>query len=164
MSNPTPDWEDGTRLGDNFYTCSIVVLDAKTGELLWYYRLTPHDTHDYDLSQASPQFTAEIDGVRRDLVVSVGKEGLLHVFDRAAQELVYKVPVTTRQNTDIPWVEIDRTEAGERVCPGAIGSVQWNGPAFNPRTNTLYVICAGCGLVFHDARFSGNVKGLAHRD
>jgi len=139
VSNPTPDWEDGTRLGDNLYTCSMVVLDSKTGKLLWYYQLTPHDTHDYDLSQASPQFTTEIDGVRRDLVVSVGKEGLLHVFDKAAQELVYKIPVTTRQNTDIPWIEIDTTEGGERVCPGAIGGVQWNGPAFNPRTNALYV-------------------------
>jgi alcohol dehydrogenase (cytochrome c) len=52
------------------------------------------------------------------------------------------VPVTTRQNTDKPWIAIDTTKGGERVCPGAIGGVQWNGPAYNPGTGMLYVDAA----------------------
>jgi len=50
--------------------------------------------------------------------------------------------VTTRQNTDKPWIAIDTTKGGERVCPGAIGGVQWNGPAYNPGTGMLYVNAA----------------------
>jgi alcohol dehydrogenase (cytochrome c) len=139
VSNPTPGFDGSTRRGDNLYTCSMIVLDVRTGALIWHHQLTPHDTHDYDLSQASPLFTTVIDGKPRKMVVAVGKEGLLHAFDREAQELAYKVPVTTRQNTDIEWVAIDKTATGERVCPGAIGGVQWNGPAFSPVTNALYV-------------------------
>jgi alcohol dehydrogenase (cytochrome c) len=139
VSNPTPDWEDGTRPGDNLYTCSMVVLDVKTGKYIWHYQLTPHDTHDYDMTQASPLFTTEINGRKRDIVIAVGKEGVLHAFDRRAKEVLYKTDVTTRQNTHIPWIAIDKTKNGERVCPGAIGGVQWNGPAFSPQTNTLYV-------------------------
>ena len=54
VSNPTPDWEDGTRLGDNLYTNSMAVLDAKTGELLWYHQLSPHDTHEHLIQMPTP--------------------------------------------------------------------------------------------------------------
>src|SRR5262249_44781229 len=47
---------------------------------------------------------------------------------------VYEVPITTRLNTDKP-----PTREGLRACPGVLGGVQWNGPAFNPGTNMLYV-------------------------
>ena len=139
VSNPTPDFEGDKRLGANLFTCAIVVLDARTGKMIWYHQITPHDTHDYDLSQASPQFSTVIDGKARKIVVAVGKEGMLHAFDRDAREMVYSVPVTTRQNTDKEWIAIDKTAGGERVCPGAIGGVQWNGPAYSPVTNALYI-------------------------
>lgn len=142
VSNPTPDFDGDARKGDNLYTCSIVVLDLHTGKLVWYYQVTPHDTHDYDLTQASPLFSATIDGKMRNLVVAAGKEGTVHVLDRDTHKQLYEVPVTTRQNTDKPWIAIDTTKGGERVCPGAIGGVQWNGPAYNPGTGMLYVDAA----------------------
>jgi alcohol dehydrogenase (cytochrome c) len=142
VSNPTPDFDGDARKGDNLYTCSIVVLDIRTGKLVWYYQVTPHDTHDYDLTQANPLFSAKVAGKMRNLVVAAGKEGTVHVLDRDTHEHLYEVPVTTRQNTDKPWIAIDTTKGGERVCPGAIGGVQWNGPAYSPLTNMLYVNAA----------------------
>ena len=139
VANPTPDWEDGSRLGDNLYTASMVVLDAKTGKYAWHHQITPHDTHDYDLTQASPQFSATIGGRPRNLIVTVGKEGILHTLDRDTREVLYKVPVTTQAHTDKPWVQIDQTKTGDKVCPGALGGVQWAGPAYNPGTKMLYV-------------------------
>ena len=62
VSNPVPDFEGARRPGDNLYTCSIIVLDLKTGKLVWYYQVSPHDTHDYDLTQASPQFDDDCGG------------------------------------------------------------------------------------------------------
>ena len=59
MSNPTPDFNGDQRAGANLYTCSMVVLDIRTGKLVWYYQVSPHDTHDYDLTQAGP-------AIRRD--------------------------------------------------------------------------------------------------
>ena len=142
VSNPTPDFDGDARKGDNLYTCSIVVLNIRTGKLVWYYQVTPHDTHDYDLTQANPLFSAKVKGKMRNLVVAAGKEGTVHVLDRDTHEPLYVVPVTTRQNTDKPWIAIDTTKGGERVCPGAIGGVQWNGPAYNPVTGRLYVDAA----------------------
>jgi alcohol dehydrogenase (cytochrome c) len=37
--NPAPDFAIGVREGDNLYTDSVVVLDAKTGDILWQTRL-----------------------------------------------------------------------------------------------------------------------------
>ena len=139
VSNPTPDFNGDTRAGANLYTCAMVVLDAKTGKLVWYYQVSPHDTHDYDLTQASPQFSAMIDGKRHDVVVAAGKEGQLHVIDRDSHLQLYQTPVTEWRNATTPWVEIDKTVDGSQVCPGTLGGVQWNGPAFNPLANMLYV-------------------------
>jgi alcohol dehydrogenase (cytochrome c) len=94
----------------------------------------PHDTHDWDLTQVSPLFGAEVKGASRRLVSVVGKDGLLHVLDRESREHLYEVAVTRRENVDVPL-----TAQGVHVCPGPLGGVQWNGPAFSPRTNTLYV-------------------------
>jgi alcohol dehydrogenase (cytochrome c) len=139
VSNPTPDFNGDTRAGANLYTCAMIVLDIKTGKLVWYYQVSPHDTHDYDLTQASPQFSTRIDGRYRNLVVAAGKEGQLHIIDRDSHQQLYQTPVTQWQNTAVPWVDLDKSADGSQVCPGALGGVQWNGPAYSPPKNALYV-------------------------
>jgi len=134
VGNPAPDYYDDVRRGPNLYTNSLVVLDARTGKLAWHYQTVPHDTHDWDLTQASPLFDAEVKGQQRRLVAVVGKDGLLHVLDRETREHLYEVAVTRRENVELPL-----TAEGVHVCPGPLGGVQWNGPAYNPRTNMLYV-------------------------
>lgn len=132
--NPSPDFPAAARPGTNLYTNSIVVLDARTGALRWTAQLVPSDYHDWDLTHASPLFRTSVGNRRRDLVATVGKDGLLRVLDRGTGERLYDVPVTTRENTDAPV-----TTAGVHACPGVLGGVQWNGPAYNPLTNLLYV-------------------------
>ena len=139
VSNPTPDFNGDTRAGANLYTCAMIVLDIRTGKLIWYYQVSPHDTHDYDLTQASPQFTVPVDGQSRNLVVAAGKEGQLHVIDRDTHQQLYQTPVTQWQNAGLPWTDLDKSVDGSQTCPGALGGVQWNGPAFNPALRALYV-------------------------
>jgi alcohol dehydrogenase (cytochrome c) len=134
VGNPAPDFFGDVRQGANLYTNSLVVLDARTGKLVWHYQAVAHDLHDWDLTQVSPLFIAEINGTPRRLVAVVGKDGLLHVLDRESHEHLYEVAVTRRENVDVP-----PTLEGVRACPGPLGGVQWNGPAFNPGTNMLYV-------------------------
>ena len=134
VGNPAPDFYGDVRPGSNLYTNSLVVLDARTGKAVWHYQAIPHDTHDWDLTQVSPLFTAEVKGEQRQLVSVVGKDGLLRVLDRETHEPLYEVAVTRRQNVELPL-----TPEGVHVCPGPLGGVQWNGPAFSPKTNTLYV-------------------------
>lgn len=133
VANPAPDFSGDNRPGANLYTGSMIVLDARSGKLNWYRQIVSHDTHDWDLTQTSPLFTTKIAGKPRNLVAVVGKSGLLQVVDRETKEQVWATPVTTRLNADT-----ETTVEGVHTCPGVMGGVFWNGPAFNPRTNMLY--------------------------
>jgi alcohol dehydrogenase (cytochrome c) len=151
VANPAPDLFGDVRPGANLYTNSMVVLDARTGKLIWHYQAVPHDVRDWDLTQANPLFSITVQGKRRNLVVAAGKHGLLHVLDRDSRAELYAVAVTTRENVDAPV-----TVEGVRSCPGMLGGVQWNGPAFNPLTGMLYapaVDWCGTFVKAKEARF-----------
>jgi hypothetical protein len=56
------------------------------------------------------------------------------LLDRENQEQFYEVPITTRENVDaLPTVE------GVHRCPGLLGGMEWNGPAYDPASNALFV-------------------------
>lgn len=154
VANPAPDFYGEARPGANLYTCSMIALDARTGKLNWFYQLVPHDEHDWDTTQVSPLFSTTIAGKSRKLVATSGKDGLLHVLDRETHQQVYETPVTTRLNIDKP-----PTREGLRACPGVLGGVQWNGPAFNPGTNMLYVNAVDWCGTFNKAADARYVEG-----
>jgi alcohol dehydrogenase (cytochrome c) len=134
VTNPAPDFPAHLRPGKNLYTNALVVLDVRTGKLRWYDQLVPSDDRDYDLTQVSPLIRASAAGRERRLVVTVGKDGLLRPIDRDTRERLFETAVTTRLNTDTP---LGATPL--RHCPGTLGGVEWNGPAYHPGTNLLYV-------------------------
>jgi alcohol dehydrogenase (cytochrome c) len=134
VTNPAPDLPVHLRQGDNLYTNSIVALDVRTGKLRWHRQLVPNDSHDWDVTHATPIFTAPIDGAPRKLVATAGKDGMLRVLDRETHRVLHETPVTTRENAETPVITTPL-----RVCPGTLGGSQWNGPAYNPGTNLLYV-------------------------
>lgn len=134
VTNPAPDLPIHLRQGDNLYTNSIVVLDVRTGKLRWYRQLIKNDSHDWDVTHVTPLFTATLGGAARRLVTTVGKDGMLRAIDRDSKNVVYEAAVTTRENAETP---VGLTPI--RACPGVFGGVEWNGPAFNPGTNLLYV-------------------------
>jgi glucose dehydrogenase len=131
VGNPAPDFSGDYRPGANLYTDSLVVLDAKTGSLKWYYQLIPHDVHDYDL--AAPPALVDTPGGKA-LAIIAGKDCTLRALDRATGKLVYQSAVCQRSNTTEP-----PTPNGTRVCPGWIGGVEWNGPAYDGPQNTVFV-------------------------
>ena len=134
VTNPAPDLSIHVRQGENLYTNSIVVLDVRTGKLRWYRQLIANDSHDWDVSHATPLFSTMVDGAVRRLVATAGKDGMLRAIDRDSKRVVYEAPLTTRENADTP---VGLTPI--RACPGVLGGVEWNGPAFNAGTNLLYV-------------------------
>jgi len=131
--NPAPDFYTDVRRGANLYTSSLVVLDTRTGKRVWHHQATPHDLHDWDLTQVSPLFRADVDGKPRRLVSVVGKEGCSASWTATVARRSWRfrhAPAQRRGSV---------TEEGVYACPGVLGGVQWNGPAFSPRTNMLYV-------------------------
>jgi alcohol dehydrogenase (cytochrome c) len=151
-TNPAPDLPVHLRQGDNLYTNSIVALDVRTGKLRWHRSMLPNDSHDWDLSHAGPLFALDVDGSGpKQLVATVGKEGVLRTLDRATRKVLYETPVTTLENADRPV-----TTTPKYTCPGMLGGVEWNGPAFNPDTRMLYVNAVDwCATftAFEDARY-----------
>lgn len=127
VTNPAPDLPMALRPGLNLYTNSVVVLDVRTGALRWYKQMVPRDPHDWDVTQVSPLITVKRGGRAHDVVVTVGKDGMLRPVDRRSHESLYETAVTTRLNVGEPV-----TRAGVRVCPGVLGGVEWNGPAYDP--------------------------------
>src|SRR6202521_219842 len=134
VGNPAPDFYPDVRPGTNLYTNSAVALEVKTGKLLWYKQFGPNDANDRDLSQVSPLFSATVNGKPRNLLTVSGKDGLLRMVDRDSHDVLYELPITTRTDFDkVPVV------GGVHGCPGLLGGMEWNGPAYSPSTKTLYV-------------------------
>lgn len=132
VSNPAPDLPAYLRPGENLYTNCIVALDVRTGELKWYRSIVPNDDHDWDLTQVSPVLKAGINGVSRDMVITVGKDGILRTLDKQTHEPLYETPITTIENYDVPV-----TPEGVHACPGVTGGVLWSGPAYHPGEKIL---------------------------
>ena len=129
--NAAPDFDIKARPGLNLYTNSIVILDAKTGAFKEYYQLTPGDFHDWDVA-ATPALIRTAGG--KNLIVAGGKDGILHAVDPSQKKEIYKTPVTTIENADVPF-----SEKETHFCPGFTGGVQWNGPAFHSSANMIFV-------------------------
>jgi len=156
-TNPSPDFPSEQRGDKNLYTNTLLVLDVRSGKVLWYDQLVPEDDHDWDLTQVSPLIRTTIDGAPRDLVITVGKEGVLRAIDRTTHQRVYETPVTTRSNVDAPV-----TTAGTHACPGVLGGVEWNGPAYNAKTNLLYVPAVDWCGTFKEAENVRFVPGATY--
>ena len=129
VGNPWPDIDKGYRPGQNLFTDSLVVLDARSGALKWWYQVTPEDWMDLDM--VAPPVLYRASKVR-DLVVFGGKDGYVTAVDRDTRKMVFRTPVTTVEHGPA-----QPTKEGTRMCPGYAGGVEWNGPAMDPVNSQL---------------------------
>ena len=129
VGNPWPDIDNGYRPGSNLFTDSIVVLDARTGALKWWYQVTPADWQDMDLV-AAPVLYRDHDG--RDILAFAGKDGFITAVDRETHKMLFRAAATTIVNAP-PHA----SPQGVRICPGYAGGVEWNGPTLDRLTDSL---------------------------
>ena len=144
--NPAPDFDTLDRTGEDLYADSVIALDAGTGRMLAYNQLVKHDSHDWDVDSA-PALVSTRGG--RHIIASANKDGLLSILDRSKIKtggvtpgalapiipLLSQSPTTRRENADVP---LSRDHA-VHFCPGMGGGVEWNGAAYSPRTDSLFV-------------------------
>ena len=130
--NPAPDFAIGVREGENLFTDSVVVLDAKTGDYKHHFKLVPKDWHDWDVS--NPPVLIQTMGGKQLLSVAP-KDGHLYGFDLANNSQLYRVPVTRVEDVAATFTP------GKSVhfCPGPVGGAEWNSPAYDPKTNLILV-------------------------
>lgn len=146
--NPAPDFNTYERTGDDLYTDSVIALDAMSGRLLGYRQLVPHDDHDWDVDSAPTLVTTR---KGRHIVASANKDGLLSILDRSGVRrtvfegearsapslipLLSQTPTTTRKNVNAPMSGAHPVH----FCPGFNGGTAWNGAAFSPLTDSIFV-------------------------
>jgi alcohol dehydrogenase (cytochrome c) len=130
--NPAADFAIGAREGENLFTDSLIVLDAKTGNYIHHFKIVPKDWHDWDVSSA-PSLIQTMGG--KQVLLLAPKDGHLYGFDLADNRRLYRVPVTRIENVE----ETFTPGKAVRFCPGAAGGAEWNGPAYVPQTNLVLI-------------------------
>lgn len=130
VGNPSPDYYLPARPGSNLYTNSVVALDLATGKVAWYVQQLARDYHDWDTSAAPILY--DQDG-RHYMAVGT-KAGYVYIYDRDSHKLIARTSVVPRKNDALPF-----SDKPLYVCPGTSSGVEWNGPAYDPATKSLFV-------------------------
>jgi len=148
IGNPGP-WNPTNRPGDNLYSCSVLAIRPKTGEIVWHYQFTPNDMFDYDANWELILADIRIDGQLRKVAMQLNRNGFLYVLDRTNGKLLSAKPferVNWAERVDMATgrpVESDvarKVRAGEQITlwPTQRGAKNWPHAAFNPETGLLY--------------------------
>jgi alcohol dehydrogenase (cytochrome c) len=117
----TPKYPNGSsRPGPNLYTNSLVVLDGKTGRLLWYRQTVPHDVRDYDLEASAIIATVPIQGVDTEVAIVAGKMGKAYAYRADNGKHLWTRPVGKHQNDIGPLPLRKPIES----FPGDLGGVE----------------------------------------
>ena len=164
--NPGPDMNGDVRPGDNLYTCSVVALDADTGELKWHFQFTPHDVHDWDAVADPVLLDLSIEGEKRKVLMQANRNGYFYALDRASGEFLL-----AKAYTEITWADgidskgrpilipgKDPTEEGNVACPGLGGGHNWHPTAYSPQTGLYYFDSTdGCQIYYMTTQ--GHIEG-----
>ena len=169
--NPNPVISGAGRPGDNLYTCSIVALDADTGQLKWAFQPSPHDTHDWDAAQTPVLFETNIGGVKRKLLAQGSRNGYFFVLDRVTGKNLITAPyieTTWAGHIDDkgeprPKKEKEATPGGVLVSPGSGGATNWMAPSYDPDTGLFYLHARRSWSMFYMTA-DGKPEGWAGRD
>ncbi len=136
------------RGGDNLFLCSVVALNADTGEYVWHYQTTPGDAWDYNSAMDMTLATLNIGGSPRKVLLHAPKNGFFYVIDRNDGKLISAEKLGT-----VTWAtKVDMATGRPVVAPGARYE---NGPvtlwpsfqgvhnlypqSFSPKTGLVYV-------------------------
>jgi quinohemoprotein ethanol dehydrogenase len=136
---------------DNLYLASMVALKAATGEYVWHYQMTPHESWDYDGTQQITIADLDIGGVKRHVAMQASKNGFFYVVDATSGKLISAQPfiagvnwassvdvATGRPNIN-PQARYDATGKGFFVVPTPGGAHSWHPMSFDPQTGLVYI-------------------------
>ena len=148
--------------GDNLFLCSVVALDADTGEYLWHYQTAPGESWDFNSTMDMVLAQMPIDGKPRKVLLHAPKNGFFYVIDRETGKLISAdklgkvtwakgVDMTTGRPIENPGV---RYEDGEALMwPGSAGLHNWQPMSFSPETGLTYIPAHEMAGYYNDKGF-----------
>ena len=134
---------------DNLYVCSIIAVNADTGEYKWHYQVVPGDSWDFDSVQPLMLVDLTINGRQRKTIMQANKNGFYYVLDRVSGAFISAQPfaqVTWSKGIDPetgrpivhPEAHYDRTKETVVISPGPGGAHNWATMSYNPATGLIY--------------------------
>ncbi len=137
----------GAQNVDNLYTCSILAVDLKTGQLKWYFQTTPNDNWDFDSVQQLMLLDLTINGKKRKVITQASKNGFFWVLDRVTGEYISGAPYVKTT-----WA-LGLTDKGRPIVnpaayydtepisifPTGGGAHNWSPMSYNPNTGYVYI-------------------------
>ncbi len=134
--------------GDNLFLCSILALDADTGEYAWHYQTTPGENWDYNSAMDIVLADLEWDGKPRHVLMHAPKNGFFYVVDREDGRLLgaekfgkvtwaERVDMKTGRPVETP--EARATDGVSVIYPGFLGAHNWQPMSYNPDTGLVYI-------------------------
>jgi quinohemoprotein ethanol dehydrogenase len=146
-------------VGDNLFLCSIVAVDADSGEYRWHYQFNAGDSWDYDATMDIELADLKIGGELRHVAMEAPKNGYFYVFDRTdgkllsvgqiAAKLTWAkgIDMSTGRPIEVPGVHYQNGKAFE-MWPSPRGAHSWMPMAFSPQTGLVYIPRLSQGLSF----------------
>jgi alcohol dehydrogenase (cytochrome c) len=170
--NPQPVVAYKNRPGANLFTASIVALHPEDGKMAWYFQASPHDTHDWDATQAAVLFDGQVDGQSRKLLAQASRNGKFFVLDRTNGNAVVSSDYvftnwskgSDEKGQPVPNPEKEPQIAGALVTPNQGGATNWPPPTFSPQTGLFYVSAAQAYSVWYIYDPGDNPQGWGGTD
>lgn len=158
--------------GDNLFLCSIVALDADTGEYVWHYQTNPGETWDFNSAMDIELTDMVVNGQKRPVLMHAPKNGFVYVIDRESGKLISAksiVPVNWAKGIDIPSGRPIENLAARYpdgrpavVYPSPFGAHNIEAMSYNPATGLLYIPTMDQGRVYVDPE--NGLAGWRHLD
>ncbi|MEO8078066.1 MAG: acido-empty-quinoprotein group A [Acidobacteriota bacterium] len=170
--NPQPVIAHKNRPGANLFTGSIVALNADTGQMVWYFQSSPHDTHDWDSTQTAVLIDGTINGQPRKLIAQAARNGHFFLLDRTnGKAIVSSEYVKTNwslgydeKGQPVPNPAKMPQVDGALVSPNQGGATNWQSPSFSPATGLFYVSGSRAFSVYYIYDASDNPQGWGGTD
>ncbi|MGH3183889.1 MAG: PQQ-binding-like beta-propeller repeat protein, partial [Streptosporangiaceae bacterium] len=99
-ANPADSYYGADRPGQDLFANSLVVLDAATGKLRWYFQAVHHDVEDTDMAGPAALITAGPNHL--PAVATLTKSALMFILDRNTGKPIFGVRETSVPGTDVP--------------------------------------------------------------
>jgi quinohemoprotein ethanol dehydrogenase len=157
--------------GDNWFTNSIVAVDAKTGRYRWHYQEVPADAWDYNATPSIILTSLRIEGHERPVLMQAPKDGFFYVIDRRDGRLISakpfvkvtwasKINLTTGRPVEAPDARYYRNKTHRAtIFPSIDGGHNWQSMSFSPLTGLAYIPALDAPATFYT--IDGTERGEA---
>ena len=144
--------------GDNLFLCSIVAVDADSGEYKWHYQMVPEEDWDFTCTQPMVLADMAIKGEQRQVIMQAPKNGFFYVIDRATGELLsaenYVSVNTWASHVDMktgrPVLQpgAHNTTTPHLMSPSWMAAHTWHPMSYSPLTGLVYFSAQEQGSVY----------------